>query len=95
MPTTTAAIECYLPEKSYTACLRSAYQKLFVICNAKTQYSTFNILRNAVACNNNKPEFLLFLVLFTYKTNFTRSHNYTNDGYKYVLTIRYQSYPIK
>ena len=62
MPTTTAAIECYFPEKSDTAGLRSAYQKLFVICNAKTQYSTFSVLGNAVACNNNKPEFLLFLV---------------------------------
>ena len=62
MPTTTAAIESYFPEKSDTGCLRLAYQKLFAICNAKAQYSTFNILGNAVVCNNNKPEFLLFLV---------------------------------
>ena len=36
----TAALECYFPEKSDAACFLSALQKLFVICNAKTQYST-------------------------------------------------------
>ena len=56
---TTAAIECNIPEKSDAACFLSAFQKLFVICNAKTQYNTFNMLGNAVICNDSKPEFLL------------------------------------
>ena len=37
---TTAALECYFPEKSDAGFFLSALQKLFVICNAKTQYST-------------------------------------------------------
>ena len=56
---TTVAIECYFPEKSDAACFLSAFQKLFVICNAKTQYNTSDRLRNAVVCNDSKPEFLI------------------------------------
>ena len=56
---TTAAIKCYFPEKSNAACLLSAFQKLFVICNAKTQYNTSNMLGNTTVCNDSKPEFLL------------------------------------
>ena len=56
---TTAAIKCYFPEKSDAACLLSAFPKLFVICNAKTQYNTSNMLGNTAVCNDNKPEFLL------------------------------------
>ena len=35
---TKAAIECYFPEKSDADYFLSAFQKLFVICNAETQY---------------------------------------------------------
>ena len=45
---TTAATECYFPEKSDAACFLSAFQKLLVICNAKTQYNTSNAPRNAL-----------------------------------------------
>ena len=55
----TAAIECYFPEKPDAACFLSAFQKVFVTCNAKTQYKTSNMLGNAVVCNDSKPEFLL------------------------------------
>ena len=55
----TATIECYFPEKSDAACFLSALQKLFVLCNAKTQYNTSNMLGNAVVCNDSKPDFLL------------------------------------
>ena len=57
---TTAAIECYFPEKSDTAYFLSAFQILFVICNVKMQYNTSNMFGNAVNCNDNKPEFLLY-----------------------------------
>ena len=55
---TTAAIECYFPEKSDAAWILPALQKLFVIYNAKTQCSTSNMFGNAIFCNDGKPEFL-------------------------------------
>ena len=51
-----SAIECYLPEKSDAACFLSAFQKLFVICNAKPQYNTANMLANAVVCSDSRPD---------------------------------------
>ena len=56
---TTAAKECCFPEKSDAACFLSALQKLLVICKVKTKYNTSSMLGNAVACNDNKPQFLL------------------------------------
>ena len=94
---TTAAIAGYFPEKSDAACFLSVIRKLFVVCNAKTQYNTSSMLGNAAACNDSKPEFLLSFAAwieemvdlskpFTYKTNIARSHNNTKS---YILfTIR-------
>ena len=109
----TAAIECYLPEKSDAAFFLSAFQKLFVICNAKTQYNTANMLGNAVVCRDSKREFLLsfatWIELWSTCPNFwlikQTSHalittrkatpcslsELLNEGYKYVLTTRFQS----
>ena len=56
---TAAATEGYFLEKSDAACFLLTFEKLFALCNAKTQYSTSNILANAVFCNDSKPEFLL------------------------------------
>ena len=82
----TAAIECYLPEKSDTAYLRSAYQKLFVICNAKTQYSTSNMFGNAVVCNNNKPESFLFFGTWTEQWSTCRNFSLTKQTLDALIT---------
>ena len=58
---TTAVIESYFPEKSDAVCFLSAFSISKSLCyyNAKTQYSTSNMLGNTVVCNDSKPEFLL------------------------------------
>ena len=58
----TAAIECYFPEKSDASCFLSPFQKLFGICNAKTEYNISNMLGNAIVCNYSNPELLLSFV---------------------------------
>ena len=114
---TTAAMECYFPEKSDAACLLSAFQKVFVICNAKTQYNTSNMFGNAIFCSDSKPEFLLSFA--TWIEQWSTSQNFSitkqtsqalittlkdtscslsevfNEGYKYFLTVRFQSNPFE
>ena len=114
---TAAAIECNFPEKSDAACVLPAFQKLFVICNAKTQYNTSNMLGNAVICNDSKLEFLLsfatwieqwstcpnflltkqtsYALITTLKVTSCLLSELLNEGYKYVLTVRFQSHPLE
>ena len=106
---TTAAIECYSPEKSDATCFSSAFQKLFVICNAKTEDNTSNELENAVFCNNSKSEFLLsfatwivkwsacknFLLTFVKNINFWGEDIFVNNDLKEtVLKIKKEISPI-
>ena len=56
--TTSAAIHSYFPQHSSAAKILQLFQKWWIICNSKRQFSTTNYLRNAAVLGDEKPSFL-------------------------------------
>ena len=83
---TTAAMECYFPEKSDAACFLSAFQKVFVICNAKTQYNTSNMFGNAIFCSDSKPEFLLYFAIWIQQWSTSQNFSITKQTSQALIT---------
>ena len=55
--TTSAAIQLYFPQQSSAAKFLQLFQKLWIISNSKSQFSTTNYLGNAAVLEDEKPAF--------------------------------------